>query len=60
MKSEKLCIDVVDLTWEIFEERFKKKFLSPKYYKDCIDEFNQIKQWNMSVDQYEKRFLGLR
>ena len=43
MESEKLHIDVADLTWEIFKERFREKFLSPQYREACTDEFHELK-----------------
>ena len=59
-ESERLGINVADLTWEIFEERFREKFLSPQYREARIDEFHELKQGFMTVDQYEKKFLGLK
>ena len=42
-ESERLGINVADLTWEIFEERFREKFLSPQYREAHIDEFHELK-----------------
>ena len=43
MESKKIHINVADLTWEIFEEMFKEKFLSPQYCEACAIEFYEIK-----------------
>ena len=51
---------MADLTWEIFEERFRERFLSPQFREARADEFHTIWQGNMTVDQYEIRFFELR
>ena len=60
IESKKLHISVADLTWEIFEERFRERFLSPQFREARADEFHTIRQGNMTVDQYEIRFFELR
>lgn len=43
MESAKLQISIADLTWEIFEERLKEKFLSDHNCEAHVDEFHELK-----------------
>jgi hypothetical protein len=60
MEKIKLQVSIEDLTWEIFEERFREKFLSNQYCEARADEYHELRQGNSTVEQYERRFFSLR
>lgn len=47
------------LTWEIFTERFRERYLSEHFRQRRIDEFHDLQQKGLSVTQYESKFFEL-
>ncbi|CAN6724197.1 unnamed protein product [Malus baccata var. baccata] len=45
--------------WEVFKENFKKRFVPPKYIDRKKQEFTLLKQKNMSVHEYYRKFTDL-
>ncbi|KAM1333200.1 hypothetical protein ACFX2F_009275 [Malus domestica] len=45
--------------WEVFKENFKKKFVHPEYIDRKKQEFARLKQKNMSVHEYYRKFIDL-
>jgi hypothetical protein len=47
------------ITWKEFKRYFEKKYLTKRYYDRKMKEFYEIKLGNMTIDEYERRFLEL-
>jgi hypothetical protein len=52
-----LTLDTV--SWELFEERFWRKYLSAYYEEQQVGEFHSLVQGNRIVEEYEIRFMEL-
>ena len=52
-----LTLDIV--TWELFEERFRKKYLPAYYEEQQVGAFHALIQGGRTVEEYEIRFMGL-
>lgn len=53
------CIREEDISWKEFEEHFREKYLSKRYF-DCKEkEFYQLKMMQMFDDEYATKFLEL-
>ena len=57
---EKLGIDISMITWELFVERFKERFMSDYWRQAYAEEFFQIMQSGSTVEAYEHRFFELK
>jgi len=53
------CFHEGDLTWSDFEQLFKKKYLSERYFDDRAKEFYELKMGSMLDEEYSSRFLEL-
>jgi hypothetical protein len=60
-KTLLLQLDVVvkDVSWELFEERFRKRYLSQEFIERQLNEFNAIRQGGCTVLEYEAHFIEL-
>jgi hypothetical protein len=47
------------VTWKEFKKYFEKKYLTKRYYDKKMKEFFELKLANMSIDEYERRFIEL-
>jgi hypothetical protein len=47
------------VTWEIFEERFQRKYLPAYYEEQLVGEFHALVQENRTMEEYEIRFMEL-
>ena len=47
------------VTWELFEERFRKKYLLAYYEEQHVEAFHALVQGNRTVEEYEIRFMEL-
>jgi len=52
-------IDEEDLTWSEFEQLFKEKYLSERYFDDITKEFYELRMGSMKDDEYTSKFLEL-
>ena len=57
---EKLGIDISLVTWELFVERFKERFMSEYWRRARAKEFFQIMLSFSRVEAYECRFFELK
>jgi hypothetical protein len=48
-----------NVTWREFKRHFEKKYLTKRYYDIKMKEFFELKLDNMTIDEYEQRFLEL-
>jgi len=48
-----------DLSWSEFEQIFKKRYRSKRYFHDKVKEFNELKMGPMIGDEYTSKFLEL-
>jgi hypothetical protein len=48
-----------DITWKEFKRYLEKKYLTKRYYDKNMKEFSELKLGNMTIDEYERRFLEL-
>ena len=54
-----LGMDISEVTWELFEEKFRERYLSKEFLERKLNEFNALKQGSRSVPEYEARFMEL-
>ena len=47
------------VSWELFEERFQRKYLPAYYEEQQVGAFHALVQGNMTVEEYEIRFMEL-
>ena len=47
------------VTWEFFQEEFRKKYISERFIDQKCKEFLELKQGNMTVSEYEREFVRL-
>lgn len=55
----KCGLEIETLTWEIFTERFRERYLSEHFRQRRVDEFHDLQQKGLSVTQYENKFFEL-
>jgi hypothetical protein len=48
-----------DVSWELFEERFRERYLSEEFIERQLNEFNALRQGGRTVPEYEARFMEL-
>lgn len=60
LEEQKLHLDISMVTWELFLDRFRARFLSDHWRQRRADEFHDLRQLSMSVEQYERRFYELK
>jgi hypothetical protein len=47
------------VSWELFEERFRERYLSEEFIERQLNEFNALRQRGRTVLEYEARFMEL-
>ena len=47
------------MVWHQFENYFKKKYLSTRYYENKRKEFHELKLGQMPMEEYVNKFLEL-
>jgi hypothetical protein len=55
----KLNMVVEDVSWELFEERFRERYLSEEFIESQLNEFNALRQGGRTVPEYEAHFMEL-
>ena len=50
---------VEDVSCELFEERFRERYLSEEFIERQLNEFNTLRQGYRTVLEYEARFMVL-
>jgi hypothetical protein len=50
---------VEDVSWELFEEWFRERYLSEEFIERQLNEFNALRQGGRTVPEYEARFMEL-
>jgi hypothetical protein len=50
---------IEDVSWELFEERFRERYLSEEFIEHQLNEFNALRQGGRTVPEYEARFMEL-
>jgi hypothetical protein len=50
---------VEDVSWELFEERFRERYLSEEFIERQLNEFNALRQGGRTVPEYEACFMEL-
>eukprot|EP00253_Pinus_taeda_P018041 PITA_18041 len=54
-----LGMDISEVTWELFEEKFRERYLSEEFLERQLNEFNSLKQGSCSLPEYEAHFMEL-
>jgi hypothetical protein len=44
---------VEDMSWKLFEERFRERYFSEEFIKRQLNEFNTLRQGGRTVPEYE-------
>lgn len=60
MEEDKLQFTINTVSWELFLEIFKDRFMSDQWRQGRVEEFHHRKQANMSVEEYERKFYELK
>ncbi|KAA3461483.1 DNA/RNA polymerases superfamily protein [Gossypium australe] len=47
------------ITWEFFQEEFRKKYISQRFINRKRNEFLELKQGRMTITEYEREFVKL-
>jgi hypothetical protein len=50
---------VEDVSWELFEEWFRERYLSEEFIERQLNEFNALRQGGRTVPEYEAHFMEL-
>jgi hypothetical protein len=50
---------IEDMSWELFEERFRERYLSEEFIECQLNEFNALRQGGHTVPEYEACFMEL-
>jgi hypothetical protein len=50
---------VEDVSWELFEERFRERYLLEEFIEHHLNEFNALRQGVHTVLEYEAIFMEL-
>jgi hypothetical protein len=54
-----LNMAVEDVSWELFEERFREGYLSEEFIERQLNEFNALRQGDHTVLEYEAHIVAL-
>jgi hypothetical protein len=54
-----LNMAVEDVSWELFKEWFRERYLSEEFIERQLNEFNALRQRGRMVPEYEARFMEL-
>ena len=54
-----LNMAVEEVSWELFEEWFRERYLSEEFIERHLNEFNALRQGGRTVPEYEARFMEL-
>ena len=54
-----LNMAVEDVSWELFEERFRERYLLEEFIERHLNEFNALRQGGRIVPEYEAHFMEL-
>jgi len=52
-------MDISEVTWELFEEKFREFYLSKEFMGRQLNKFNALKYYSCSVPEYEAHFMEL-
>ncbi|XP_075481157.1 uncharacterized protein LOC142521868 [Primulina tabacum] len=60
-EAAKMGIDEQNIvvSWDVFKTQFTEQFSPPSYYTEKENEFNDLRQGNMSVAQYASTFTAM-
>ena len=47
------------VTWDFFQEEFRKKYISQRFIHQKRKEFLELKQVKITVTEYEREFVKL-
>jgi hypothetical protein len=50
---------IEDMSWELFEEWFRERYLSKEFIERHLNEFNALRQGGSMVPEYEAQFMEL-
>lgn len=60
LEEERISVNINTMSWKIFLERFRARFLLPQWRQSRADEFYALRQFRLLVDQFEHRFYELK
>jgi hypothetical protein len=52
-----LNMAIEDVSWELFEEQFRERYLSEEFIECHLNDFNALQQGGRTVLEYEARFM---
>jgi len=54
-----LNMAVEDVSWELFKEWFRERYLSEEFFEHRLNEFIALRQGGPTVLEYEARYMAL-
>jgi len=54
-----LGMDISKVTWDLFKEKIRERYLSEEFLERQLNEFNALNQGSRSLPEYEARFMDL-
>lgn len=58
-EETKMQVTPVQVTWEMFEEAFRTRYLSEEYKHQQVGAFHEVRQNGRSIENYEAEFYSL-
>eukprot|EP00253_Pinus_taeda_P008878 PITA_08878 len=58
-EETKMQVTPVQVTWEMFEEAFRTRYLSEEYKHQQVGAFHEVRQNGRSIEDYEAEFYSL-
>ena len=59
IEEKKLGLSMSSVTWELFLESFHERFLPEEWKQHRSDEFHDLRQYTMTITEYERKFFEL-
>ena len=59
IEEKELGVSMDTVTWELFLENFRDRFLPEQWNQQRADEFHNLRQFTMTVTEYEQKFYEL-
>jgi hypothetical protein len=59
MLLRQLNMVIKDLSWELFEQRFRERYLLEEFIECFLNEFNALRQDGCMVPECESHFMEL-
>ena len=52
-------LDEKTITWEVFQTKFKSRYLNERYYDEKSKEFHELRLGQLTIDEFVTKFTNL-